>query len=208
PLGIDGRVPGGARRAQAQRADGRLADGGKDGDTAGQQEDLGTPGPSAHGALSTPPGRRARKRGRVRAHSGPKAAAWYAAAQSPVVGCEHEGRGSPLTSSPARALRRSGAWLLFTACLLGLPSPLQAQDPTPSPEVPELPPDELDFQGLTSITLGSGARAFGMGGAFLARADDATAASWNPAGLSYLRNPEVSIVGARNSFDRGPDGGT
>jgi len=96
---------------------------------------------------------------------------------------------------------------LFTACLLGLPSRLQAQDPTPSPEVPELPPDELDFQGLTSITLGSGARAFGMGGAFLARADDATAASWNPAGLSYLRNPEVSIVGARNAFDRGPEGG-
>jgi hypothetical protein len=33
-----------------------------------------------------------------------------------------------------------------------------------------------------------------MGGAFLARADDATAASWNPAGLSYLRLPEVSFV--------------
>ena len=45
-----------------------------------------------------------------------------------------------------------------------------------------------------------------MGGAFLARADDATAASWNPAGLSYLRRPEFSIVGARNSFDRGAFG--
>jgi long-subunit fatty acid transport protein len=33
-----------------------------------------------------------------------------------------------------------------------------------------------------------------MGGAFLARPDDATAASWNPAGLSYLRHPEVSGV--------------
>jgi long-subunit fatty acid transport protein len=33
-----------------------------------------------------------------------------------------------------------------------------------------------------------------MGGAFLARADDATAASWNPAGLSYLRHPEISGV--------------
>ena len=41
----------------------------------------------------------------------------------------------------------------------------------------------------------------GMGGAFLARADDATAASWNPAGLSYLRLPEVSLVGVCNSFD-------
>jgi long-subunit fatty acid transport protein len=46
-----------------------------------------------------------------------------------------------------------------------------------------------------------------MGGAFLARADDATAASWNPAGLSYLRVPEVSLVGVANSFDteRGVD---
>ena len=44
------------------------------------------------------------------------------------------------------------------------------------------------------MVLGSGARALGMGGAFLARADDATAASWNPAGLSYLRLPEVSFV--------------
>jgi long-subunit fatty acid transport protein len=94
--------------------------------------------------------------------------------------------------------------------VLGLAAAAGAQEPTPvpSPDVPELPPDEVDFQGLTSITLGSGARAFGMGGAFLARADDATAASWNPAGLSYLRNPEISIVGARNSFDRGPEGGT
>ncbi|HVR72530.1 MAG TPA: hypothetical protein VMT87_16975 [Vicinamibacteria bacterium] len=37
-----------------------------------------------------------------------------------------------------------------------------------------------------------------MGGAFLARADDATAASWNPAGLSYLRQPELSLVGFRS----------
>jgi long-subunit fatty acid transport protein len=44
--------------------------------------------------------------------------------------------------------------------------------------------------------VGSGARALGMGGAFLARPDDATAASWNPAGLSYLRATEVSVVGA------------
>ena len=45
-----------------------------------------------------------------------------------------------------------------------------------------------------------------MGGAFLARADDATAASWNPAGLSYLRRPEFTVVGARNSFTRVPTG--
>jgi long-subunit fatty acid transport protein len=36
----------------------------------------------------------------------------------------------------------------------------------------------------------------GMGGAFIAIADDATAASWNPAGLIQLEKPEISIVGA------------
>ena len=55
--------------------------------------------------------------------------------------------------------------------------------------------DRIDISGRSSLTLGSGARAFGMGGAFLARADDATAASWNPAGLSYLRYPEFSLAG-------------
>jgi len=43
--------------------------------------------------------------------------------------------------------------------------------------------------------VGSGARALGMGGAFIGVADDATAASWNPAGLIQLEKPEISIVG-------------
>jgi long-subunit fatty acid transport protein len=43
--------------------------------------------------------------------------------------------------------------------------------------------------------VGSGARARGMGGAFIAVADDATAASWNPAGLVQLEQPEFSFVG-------------
>ena len=43
--------------------------------------------------------------------------------------------------------------------------------------------------------VGSGARALGMGGAFIGVADDATAASWNPAGLIQLEKPELSIVG-------------
>jgi long-subunit fatty acid transport protein len=55
--------------------------------------------------------------------------------------------------------------------------------------------DELNLQ-RSSLVVGAGARAFGMGGAFLARADDATAASWNPAGLSYLRRPEATFAGA------------
>jgi len=87
---------------------------------------------------------------------------------------------------PARAA--GGAWL---ACLLLLAPAVSAQT-----EV-----DRIDITGRQNLTLGSGARAYGMGGAFLARADDATAASWNPAGLSYLRVPEVSLVGVSNSFD-------
>lgn len=43
--------------------------------------------------------------------------------------------------------------------------------------------------------VGSGARAIGMGGAFIAVAADATAASWNPGGLVQLERPEVSAVG-------------
>jgi long-subunit fatty acid transport protein len=42
--------------------------------------------------------------------------------------------------------------------------------------------------------VGSGARATGMGGAFIGVADDATAASWNPAGLIQLERPEISVV--------------
>ena len=60
-------------------------------------------------------------------------------------------------------------------------------------------PAETLFQqvGIASSPnpVGSGARAIGMGGAFIGVADDATAASWNPAGLIWLEKPEVSIVG-------------
>ncbi|MCP5108703.1 MAG: hypothetical protein GY950_35285 [bacterium] len=49
---------------------------------------------------------------------------------------------------------------------------------------------DTNFSGV----VGAGARAFGMGGAFIAVADDATAASWNPAGLGQLERPEVTFV--------------
>ena len=51
--------------------------------------------------------------------------------------------------------------------------------------------------------LGAGARAAGMGGAFTALADDASAASFNPAGLALLLRPEASLVvdGRRRSDD-------
>jgi hypothetical protein len=61
--------------------------------------------------------------------------------------------------------------------------------------------EDLNLSTPSSVVQGAGARAFGMGGAFLARADDATAASWNPAGLSYLSRPELSLVGAHSGFE-------
>lgn len=88
---------------------------------------------------------------------------------------------------PARLARPCA--FLWLALVLALPAAARAQE------------DPIDITGQQNLTLGSGARAFGMGGAFLARADDATAASWNPAGLSYLRAPELSLVGAFNNFD-------
>lgn len=52
---------------------------------------------------------------------------------------------------------------------------------------------QIEFSS-TLNPVGSGARATGMGGAFISVADDATAASWNPAGLVQLEKPEVSAV--------------
>jgi hypothetical protein len=85
--------------------------------------------------------------------------------------------------------------------LLGLGAiEARAQDTDPLARVNQ---DELaSFYGRMNVVVGSGARAFGMGGAFLARADDATAASWNPAGLSYLRRTEFSLVGVHNDFSQ------
>lgn len=59
--------------------------------------------------------------------------------------------------------------------------------------------DDKPEIGSSPNPVGSGARALGMGGAFIAVADDATAASWNPAGLIQLGTPEVSIVGSTYS---------
>jgi len=82
--------------------------------------------------------------------------------------------------------------VLISVALLSLASSVTGQTPIPSPT--PLPLDRLTLQARANVVQGSGARALGMGGAFLARADDATAASWNPAGLSYLRLPEISFV--------------
>jgi len=59
---------------------------------------------------------------------------------------------------------------------------------------------ELEI-AVSPSPVGSGARAAGMADAFVAIADDATAASWNPAGLVQLERPEISIVGSYNAID-------
>lgn len=56
----------------------------------------------------------------------------------------------------------------------------------------------LEFS-ISPTPVGSGARAAGMADAFVAVADDATAASWNPAGLVQLERPEISVVGQFNA---------
>jgi len=61
---------------------------------------------------------------------------------------------------------------------------------------------EVEFAS-TPNPVGSGARAMGMGGAFIGVADDATAASWNPGGLVQLKKPELSLV--VNGFHRTED---
>lgn len=58
------------------------------------------------------------------------------------------------------------------------------------------------------LPVGSGARALGLGGAFIAVADDATAASWNPGGLTQLEKPEISVVGSFLSIQQDFDPGT
>jgi long-subunit fatty acid transport protein len=99
--------------------------------------------------------------------------------------------------APATLSKRNSA-IPAVALLLGLgAADARAQDQ----DLSRVNQDELaSFYGRMNVVVGSGARAFGMGGAFLARADDATAASWNPAGLSYLRRTEVSVVGVHNDF--------
>ena len=58
---------------------------------------------------------------------------------------------------------------------------------------------DLEFS-VSPSPVGSGARAAGMADAFVAIADDATAASWNPAGLVQLEIPEISVVWAYNGL--------
>ncbi len=78
--------------------------------------------------------------------------------------------------------------LLLATALLALP--LAAQN--------------VDIESLSGLQFNfgnPGARSLGMGGAFLGLADDASAAEANPAGLTILRKPEISIE-ARNYLEQ------
>src|SRR5437016_2499324 len=61
-----------------------------------------------------------------------------------------------------------------------------------------------DIESLSGLQFNfgnPGARSLGMGGAFLGLADDASAAEANPAGLTILRKPEITIE-ARNYLEQ------
>lgn len=69
----------------------------------------------------------------------------------------------------------------------------------------------LNDPSTFSASIGSGARALAMGGAFIAIADDATASSWNPAGLCVLEKAEASLVyqaRRKSAFDFSPSEST
>lgn len=79
---------------------------------------------------------------------------------------------------------RSPRLLLFAIILVLVAMPALAQNT-----------DIESLSGLRFSFGNPGARALGMGGAFLGLADDASAAEANPAGLTILQKPEVSFEG-------------
>lgn len=52
------------------------------------------------------------------------------------------------------------------------------------------------------LKMGVGARALGMGSAYVAAADDSSSAFWNPAGLALLERPEATFMHADLTMDR------
>jgi len=82
-------------------------------------------------------------------------------------------------------MRRLAWWcLLITAAGLGTAGPAVAGDKGLV--------DSETFSGFQFNFNNPGARSLGMGGAFVAVADDATAVIANPAGLTILQRPELS----------------
>ena len=55
------------------------------------------------------------------------------------------------------------------------------------------PAHAVSEAAVLSLMISPGARAAGMGEAFVAMADDATATFWNPAGLAFQHNKELHL---------------
>jgi len=89
-----------------------------------------------------------------------------------------------MASSFMRLPSKTGILVLLLVALLG-PAGVSAQQP--------IVPLQLSFSD-------PGARSMGFGGAFVALADDATAAFANPAGLPQLLKPELSVEGRYWSY--------
>ncbi|WP_089935347.1 OmpP1/FadL family transporter [Candidatus Entotheonella palauensis] len=83
-------------------------------------------------------------------------------------------------------LARLILWLVVLGCGLSSMAVAQTQMPLRFFELPTSLPNPV----------GAGARAAGLGFAFIGVADDATAASYNPGGLVQLVQPEISATGA------------
>jgi hypothetical protein len=91
--------------------------------------------------------------------------------------------------------RRAAVLLLFTA-LLGATAVRPAQG------------QQIAKYGADFLAGGVGARAIGLGGAYVGLANDVTASYWNPAGLSRMPYPEIGYMhverfGGVVSFDYG-----
>jgi long-subunit fatty acid transport protein len=81
-------------------------------------------------------------------------------------------------------MRRLACGLLLSLVMLALARPVAAGDSGLT--------NTETFSGFQFNFNNPGARALGMGGAFVAVADDATAVVANPAGLTILQRPEIS----------------
>jgi len=94
---------------------------------------------------------------------------------------------------------RSSLWLV---CLLlfgvgFLPLQVMAQEGPP----PRPGPAPVGISAIPFNFGPPGARSLGMGNAFIAIADDATASEANPAGLTQLSRPEISLHGRYTSYE-------